>query len=225
MISSVMSIPRRKFLAFMQKTDKEKALSRNLLFVVWLYGVLSLSPRQSFKVFLPTAGKRQLQTALGVTMKTFSILTAVMIGLGSGAQPILGYNYGAGQYDRVKTAFRYTMMLSVSAMCVAWVFFQFVPEPIVSIFGNNSEMYTRFSVRCPRIFLMAIPLEAVQVMSGNFFQSLGKSAQASVISLPKQFLFMIPMTLLLTLIRSAISAVPHREKTRIDANSPLKSHL
>lgn len=136
-------------------------------------------------------------TALGVTMKIFSILMAILIGLGGGAQPILGYNYGAGKYDRVKATFRYSMILSIVAMSVAWVLFQLVPEPIVSIFGTDSEMYTRFSVRCLKIFLLAVPLGAVQMMSSNFFQSLGKPVQASVISLSKQVFFMIPMVLIL----------------------------
>ena len=136
-------------------------------------------------------------TALGVTMKIFSILTAVLIGLGTGAQPIIGYNYGAGRYDRVKATFRITMALSIGAMCVALLLFQLFPEQIVSIFGTDSEVYTRFSVRCLRIFLMAIPLGAVQMMSGNFFQSVGKPLPASIISLSKQVLFMIPMVLIL----------------------------
>lgn len=136
-------------------------------------------------------------TALGVTMKIFSIMIAIMIGLGSGAQPILGYNYGAGKYDRVKTTFRYTMTLSVAVMCVAELLFQVFPEPIVSIFGTDSELYTRFSVRCLKIFLMALPLGAVQMMSSNFFQSVGRPMQASVVSLSKQIMFMIPMVLIL----------------------------
>ena len=136
-------------------------------------------------------------TALGVTMKIFSILIAILIGLAGGVQPILGYNYGAGKYDRVKAAFRTTMVLGIAAMCVAWVLFQLFPEPIVAIFGTDSEAYTRFSVRCLRVFLLAIPLGAVQMMSSNFFQSLGKPVQASVISLSKQVFFMIPLTLLL----------------------------
>ena len=136
-------------------------------------------------------------TALGVTMKIFSILMAVLVGLGTGAQPILGYNYGAGKYDRVKTTFQYTMTLSVLAMCVALAVFQLFPEAIVSIFGTDSEMYTRFSVRCLRIFLMAVPLGAVQMISGIFFQSLGRPVQASMVSLSKQVFFMIPLVLIL----------------------------
>lgn len=136
-------------------------------------------------------------TALGVTMKIFSILMAILIGLGSGAQPIFGYNYGAGKYDRVKDTFKYTMGLSVASMCVAWIIFQVAPEPIVSIFGNDSEMYTQFSVRCLKIFLLALPLGGVPMMSSNFFQSVGKPMQASIISLSKQVFFMIPLVLIL----------------------------
>lgn len=136
-------------------------------------------------------------TALGVTMKIFSILMAIIIGLVTGAQPIFGYNYGAGKYDRVKTTFRYVMTTCFVSMCVALVIFQVFPEPIVSIFGTDSELYTRFSIRCLKIFLMAVPLGAIVIMSGNFFQSVGKPLPASVLSLSKQILFMIPMTLLL----------------------------
>ena len=136
-------------------------------------------------------------TALGVTMKIFSILSAIMIGLATGAQPILGYNYGAGKFDRVKTTFKYMMVISISAMCVAWVAFQLFPEPIVGIFGSDSEMYTRFSVNCLKIFLLAIPLGAVPMMGSNFFQSVGKPMQASVVSLSKQVFFMLPLTVLL----------------------------
>ena len=113
---------------------------------------------------LLAAGVRQIAQivadARGVTMKVYSILMAILIGLGGGAQPILGYNYGAGKYDRVKTTFRYTMTLSVAVMAVALVLFQLFPRAIVSIFGTDSELYTQFSVLCLRIFLMAIPLGA-----------------------------------------------------------------
>ena len=136
-------------------------------------------------------------TALGVTMKIFSILSAILIGLATGAQPILGYNYGAQKYERVKTTFKYVITISISAMCVAWVLFQLFPGPIVGIFGHDSEMYTKFSIRCLKIFLLGIPVGAIPMMSSNFFQSVGKPMQASIVSLSKQVFFMIPLTLLL----------------------------
>lgn len=136
-------------------------------------------------------------TALGITMKIFSILIAVIVGLVTGAQPILGYNYGAGKYDRVKATFRYVMTICVVSMCVALVIFQIFPGPIVSIFGTDSELYTRFSIRCLKIFLMAIPLGGAVIITGNFFQSVGKPVPASVLSLSKQLIFMIPMSLIL----------------------------
>ena len=136
-------------------------------------------------------------TALGITMKIFSILIAVLVGLVTGAQPIFGYNYGAGKYDRVKATFRYVMTICVISMSVALVIFQLFPRPIVSIFGTDSELYTQFSIRCLKIFLMAIPLGGVVIITGNFFQSVGKPVPASVLSLSKQLIFMIPMSLIL----------------------------
>ena len=136
-------------------------------------------------------------TALGVTMKIFSILVAIIVGLVTGAQPILGYNYGAGKFDRVKTTFRYVMTICFISMSVATVIFQLFPRPIVSIFGTDSELYVQFSIRCLKIFLVGIPLGASVIISGNFFQAVGKPVPASILSLSKQIFFMIPLSLLL----------------------------
>ena len=136
-------------------------------------------------------------TALGITLKVFSILSAILVGLATGSQPILGYNYGAGKYERVKATFKYTMIISIGAMCVALVIFQLFPEPIVGIFGSDSELYTRFAVLSLKIFLMGIPLGAVPLLTSNFFMSVGRPVQASTVSLSKQMLFMIPLVLIL----------------------------
>ena len=204
---SILYLPRMKTIRLVKETfvGWRKALPTVLnlgtsSFISQFMLVVSIAVQNNILVrygALSEYGAEIPMTALGVTMKIYSILTAVMIGLCGGAQPILGYNYGADKYDRVKAAFRYTMFLSVAVMAAALIAFQLFPEPIVSIFGTDSELYTRFSVRCLRIFLMAIPLGAVQMMTGNFFQSLGKPAQASLVSLSKQALFMIPLVLIL----------------------------
>lgn len=136
-------------------------------------------------------------TALGVTMKVFSILMAIVMGLGAGAQPIFGYNYGARKFDRVKTTFRYVITISIAVMTFAWILFRICPEAIVSIFGKDSPEYTLFSVKCLQIFLLGIPFGAVQMVSVNFFQSLGRPVQSSILSLSKQILFQLPLTLIL----------------------------
>ena len=136
-------------------------------------------------------------TALGVTMKVFNILMAIVIGLAVGAQPIWGYNYGSEQYDRVKKTFRYVVFLATATMCVAFLVFQLAPMAVVSIFGNDNDLYNQFAVKCLKIFLLFIPLTGLQLVSGIFFQSVGRPVQASILSLSKQIIFQIPATLIL----------------------------
>lgn len=139
-------------------------------------------------------------TTLGITMKLFSIIMAVVIGLSVGAQPIFGYNYGSGQYDRVKETYRTAAIVVTAVSCIAFMAAQLFPRQIIEIFGTEeSELYYEFAVKTMKIFLMLIPTLGIQIMSGIFFQSLGYPLQASLLSLSKQVIFQIPATLLLPL--------------------------
>ncbi len=136
-------------------------------------------------------------TTLGITMKTFSIIMSIVIGLSAGAQPIFGYNYGSGRYGRVKETFKLVAILSTIICTLAFLVAQFAPMAVISIFGSESELYNEFAVKCMRIYLMLIPTVGIQIMSGIFFQSLGYPVQASLLSLSKQIIFQLPVTLLL----------------------------
>lgn len=136
-------------------------------------------------------------TTLGITMKTFSIIMSIVIGLSAGAQPIFGYNYGSGKYDRVKKTFKLVAIISTIICTIAFLLAQFKPMAIISIFGSESDLYNEFAVKCMRIYLMLIPTVGVQIMSGIFFQSLGYPVQASILSLSKQIIFQLPVTILL----------------------------
>ncbi|MBQ7408911.1 MAG: MATE family efflux transporter [Clostridia bacterium] len=136
-------------------------------------------------------------TALGVTMKVFNIVIAIIIGLNSGAQPILGYNYGSGKHDRVKRTFLYTLLFGTGITVIALIIFQLFPETVVSIFGNEDPLYTDFSVLCLKVYLLAVPLNSVKMIAGAFFQSVGKPFLASVLSLSKQIAIQVPLVILL----------------------------
>lgn len=138
-------------------------------------------------------------TTLGITMKTFSIIMSIIIGLAAGSQPILGYNYGAGNYGRVKKTFKLVCIISTSICIVAFLLAQFAPMAIISIFGQENDLYNEFAVKCMRIYLMLIPLVGIQISSGIFFQALGYPAQASFLSLSKQIIFQLPVTIILPL--------------------------
>lgn len=136
-------------------------------------------------------------TTLGITMKTFTIIMSIVLGLSAGAQPIFGYNYGSGKYDRVKKTFKLVAVLSTVICTVAFFLAQFKPLAIISIFGSESDLYNEFAIKCMRIYLMLIPTVGIQIMSGIFFQALGYPVQASILSLSKQIIFQLPVTILL----------------------------
>lgn len=135
--------------------------------------------------------------ALGITMKIFNIMTAIAIGLASGAQPILGYNYGNKQFDRVKKTFFMVMVIALLVMAAAEICFQAAPMAIIGIFGNESAEYNEFAVMCLQIFLALMPMGCVQVVSSIFFQALGRPLQSSILSLAKQLVFQIPLVVIL----------------------------
>lgn len=136
-------------------------------------------------------------TTLGITMKTFSIIISIIIGLAVGAQPIWGYNYGSHKYDRVKKTFKLVAVISTVFCILAFLLAQLKPMAIISIFGAEDDLYNEFAVKCMRIYLMLIPTTGIQIMSGIFFQALGYPVQSSINSLSKQIIFQIPATIIL----------------------------
>lgn len=135
-------------------------------------------------------------TAIGIVMKVNSVLTNIIAGIAIGGQPIISFNYGARQYGRVKQTFKLLTISAVIVSGVAFLCFQFIPETISGIFGNESELYTEFAVKGFRIYLMCVILIAFTNVSGVFIQSVGKPLKSSILSLARQLVFLIPLILL-----------------------------
>ena len=131
-------------------------------------------------------------TVLGIVMKINQILNSIIIGIASGAQPILGYNYGAGKYDRVKQALKIVLTSSVIISTIAFILFQIIPDKLISIFGSGDENYMEFACLAFRTYLMLCICNGIQIPSGIFFQAIGKSVKSAILSLSRQILFLIP---------------------------------
>lgn len=138
-------------------------------------------------------------TAMGVTMKVFNILFAIIIGLSTGAQPIWGYNRGSGRNDRVKQTWLYTNIIATIFLILTFLWFQLAPLSVVHIFGVEDALYSEFAVKCLRIYLALIPVAAAHMIGGVFFQSVGMPMHAMILSFARQVLFALPSTVLLPL--------------------------
>lgn len=132
-------------------------------------------------------------TVLGIVMKISQILNSIIIGIAAGAQPILGYNYGAEKYDRVKKTLKTVLGLSVIVSTIAFILFQTIPDKLISIFGSESDpRYVEFACLAFRTYLLLCICNGVQIPAGIFFQAIGKGIKSALISLSRQVLFLIP---------------------------------
>ncbi len=135
--------------------------------------------------------------ASGIVMKTNAILLSVIIGLSQGSQPIIGFNYGAKQYERVRGVYKLAISCNLVISTVGFVLFQFFPTQIISLFGTGDALYFEFAVRFMRIFLFMVLINGVQLLSSNFFAAIGKPLKGMILSLTRQVIFLIPLILVL----------------------------
>lgn len=135
----------------------------------------------------------------GVVIKINSMVLAVFIGLSQGAQPLLGFNYGAKQYARVREIYRLAVSSSFIMSTIAFLVFELFPRVIIAIFGNGNELYMEFTVKFMRVFLFMILVNGVQLISSGFFSAIGKPLKGTFLSLARQVVFLIPLMLLLPL--------------------------
>jgi putative MATE family efflux protein len=135
--------------------------------------------------------------AFVVIMKLFQIILNIAIGIAAGAQPIIGFNYGAERYDRVKQAFKYVMLWTFITSAVATVLFEGIPYAFIRLFGSDGDLYTNFAVKCLRIYLSLIILTCIQKACAIFLQSIGKAAAAIPLSIIRDVVFLILFSVIL----------------------------
>lgn len=138
-----------------------------------------------------------LLTVVGIVMKVFQIVISVVVGIAAGSQPIVGYNYGARKYDRVKQIYKKMMIVEGMVELIALICFEFFPIQITSIFGSENGLYNEFAVLSFRIYMSSIIFCCVQKATSIFLQSLGKPVMSMALSLLRDFLLSVPLIMLL----------------------------
>ncbi|MBO4867984.1 MAG: MATE family efflux transporter [Ruminococcus sp.] len=150
---------------------------------------------------LSTYGPDIPLAASTIVMKVNSIVLAIIIGILQGMQPIVGFNYSARQYDRVKSVYKLAIKCELIITIIAFAVFQIFPKQVLSLFDSSEEentvLYFEFAVKFMRTFLLLLPLTGIQMISSNFFAAIGKPIKGAVLSLTRQVLFLIPMVLIL----------------------------
>ncbi|MGL5124110.1 MAG: MATE family efflux transporter [Fusobacteriaceae bacterium] len=120
-----------------------------------------------------------------------------VLGISQGAQPIIGYNYGAKKYDRVEKAYKLSSYIGVALFTIALIFAEIFTESIVGLFNKNVEMMS-ISVRGMRIYISAMPLIGLGMAGSNYFLAIGKGKEAMFLSLLRQVILLVPLIIILS---------------------------
>ena len=122
-----------------------------------------------------------------------------LTGMTHGQQPIISYNFGAHQYDRMKETLKYTVIGSTVIATVGFLLIQLFSPFIISMFNQEKEIIELGSYSL-RIWFVFLPIIGCQMMCANFFQAIGQVKQSSFLNLLRQCLVLIPLILILSII-------------------------
>jgi putative MATE family efflux protein len=136
--------------------------------------------------------------AYGIVNRIAFLFVMIIMGINQGMQPIVGYNYGAKQMDRVRKVLKLTIVFATIITTTAFLLGELCSEWITRIFTTDHEL-TELAVYGLRITMLFYPLIGAQIVITNFFQSIGMAGQAIFLSLIRQVLVLIPCLIVLPL--------------------------
>ncbi len=134
--------------------------------------------------------------AYGIINSILMLGVMTIIGLTQGMQPIAGYNFGAGNYRRVREVFKYAVIAGTCVSVTGFILGEFFPVYIAMAFTDNRELID-ISVTGMRVVLIAFPIVGFQIVTSNLFQSIGKAKISIILTISRQIIFLIPALLIL----------------------------
>ncbi|HHY27119.1 MAG TPA: MATE family efflux transporter [Desulfitobacterium dehalogenans] len=136
-------------------------------------------------------------SAVGILMSISMLLLMPIVGVSQGAQPIIGYNYGAQNYERVKETLKKAVLVSTAMATGGYILLHLFAVPVVGLFSKNDVALTELTVHASLIFLALMPIIGFQIVGSSYFQAVGKPIQSTILSLSRQVLLFIPLLLVL----------------------------
>ncbi len=137
--------------------------------------------------------------AMGVAFSVYNLFMMPLIGINQGIQPIIGYNYGAKQYKRVKSTLK-TAIIAATVFCMAgFLIIINFNVSIMKLFVNDNPSVVIMGAHGLKVFLMMLPVIGFQIISISYFQAVGKPKEAIILSLLKYILLLMPLVIILPL--------------------------
>lgn len=134
--------------------------------------------------------------AYGIVNRISFVFVMIVMGLNQGMQPIAGYNFGAREFQRVDRVLKLTIFCATVIMTLGFLVAELFPRQLVMIFTTDEELI-QHSISGMRIVFMMFPIIGFQMVTSNFFQSVGMAGKAIFLSLTRQLLFLLPCLLIL----------------------------
>lgn len=157
------------------------------------YGILAIVLNNSLKIY---GGSDLYVSAIGIYNRIFGFITITMYGIRQALQPIIGFNYGAKKFNRVKQSLKLAILASVIISFGFLVIIISFTNKIAGVFTSDNELIA-LTVPILRVMIFMSPLVGVQVIASSFFQYIGKPKPALFLSIMKPFLFLIPLMLII----------------------------
>lgn len=149
------------------------------------------------KILDPERGADVALAAFGIITSVSMVLIMPLNGLSQGVQPIVGYNYGAKSYLRVKKTFLTAILYATIWMTAGFLVAELVPKYIMMVFNRRDADLISFGSQTLRIIALFLPLVGFQTLSSNYFLAVGKPGASIFLSVSRQVVLFIPLLLLL----------------------------
>lgn len=135
--------------------------------------------------------------SIGLVMRIAMFTVMPLVGIAVAIQPLLGFNYGARLYGRVRKTWLWGILVSTVIAVLMWIAIQLWATPIVNAFGIRDQGLAEFTVFALKIQLMLLPIVGFQIVSSNYFQATGQPLKSTILSMSRQILFLLPLLIIL----------------------------
>ncbi|HBE79765.1 MAG TPA: MATE family efflux transporter [Firmicutes bacterium] len=138
-------------------------------------------------------------SGMGIVTSLQSLVMMPLFGINQGSQPIIGYNYGAKKYDRVRQALKLAVVGASIIAVTGFIIVEAFPNQVVGLFNKDNSHLREFTVYALRVFLLMMPVIGFQIIGSTYFMAVGKPNPAAFLSLSRQVILLIPAVLILPL--------------------------
>jgi len=149
-----------------------------------------------FNIQLAKFGNENAITAMGIVQSISTIAFMPIFGLNQGSQPILGYNFGAKKYQRVKRTLIYAIIIATIYISICYCVIMLAPELLINLFivnASNINTIMPITVEALKVTSFVFPILGFQILSSNYFQATGKPVIGVILSLSRQLIVLLPV--------------------------------